>query len=135
MKLFSVILLALFFSHCSNPALPTEQPPVSLTFVEATEFDVNLLLKNNTTESLLYYGYSKSSPLKTIEILTDTGWTVAAWDWCGTGAEQQKVKPNESVVIFAPVIKKNVKTRIAFSYNTSANEEYTKLTSNEYIVK
>lgn len=135
MKTLSVILIAFFMVSCSDPASPSAPLPVSLTFIDHSEFDAKLLLKNNTTESLLYWGFSKSSPLKTVEVLSDTGWAVVVWDWCGTGAEQQEVKPNESVIIFAPIVKKNVTTRMAFSYRTPSNQEFIKLTSSEYIIK
>ncbi len=135
MKILSAVLISLFIISCSDPASPSEPPPVSLTFIENSEFDAKLLLKNNTTESLFYWGFTKSSPLKTVEVLSDTGWTVVAWDWCGTGAEQQEVQSNESVIIFSPFIRKNVKTRMAFSYRTEANQEFIKLTSSEYILK
>ncbi len=135
MKLYFLFFLSLLFTTCSD-LVSTSSPDntVSFTFIEATEFDVKLLLTNNTTESVLYLGFSKSSPLKTVEVLSDTGWTVVIWDWCATGADRHEVKPNESAIILGPIIRKQVKTRISFGYQSTKNGDFRKLTSEEYII-
>ncbi len=136
MKSCTLVFFAILCTGCSNLISPPSlDQPILLTFIDATEFDVQLLLTNNSPNSVVYFGFSKSSPLKTVEILSDTGWSVVVWDWCGTGAERQEVKPNESAIILAPIIRKHVKTRVAFGYRSAENSEFTKLVSSEYIIR
>lgn len=134
MKTSVAILLAIVLSECSDPLSPTEQPPVSLTFIDAAEFNAKLLLANNSMESIWYGGYSKSSPIVSVEIFSDSGWTALHWGWCGTGVERQEVKPKKSVEIFAPFVNKNVRTRIALRYQSGRSDEFAILTSSEYFV-
>lgn len=70
-----------------------------------------------------------------VEVLTDTGWTCVAWDWCATGAERQQVKPYETVNIETPLMRRNVKTRVGFGYQFDGEEESQTLLSNEFYVQ
>ncbi len=135
MKNISFAVCALLIAHCSDSSIaPVSDNTVSLTFIAATESEAELELSNTTDSSIFYLGYSKSTPLKRVEVLSDTGWTTVAWDWCATGASSQEVLPNESVIVYAPVMRRNVTTRVLFGYHTQPEGDYVNLVSNEFIV-
>lgn len=135
MKNILCLLCALLIAHCSDSTVSTASDnTVSLTYITATESEAELKLSNTTDNSILYLGYSKSTPLKRVEVLTDTGWATVAWDWCATGANRQEVKPNESVIVYAPVLRRNVTTRVLIGYHVQSEGEYVNLISNEFIV-
>src|SRR3989338_1060227 len=105
MKSFSLCFLALVCFNCADPATTAAtDSTVSLKVLEVTESEAKLILTNNSTNPIYYLGISQSSPLKSVEIFSDTGWTVVLWDWCGTGAERHNVQQGESTIILGPFI-------------------------------
>jgi hypothetical protein len=129
------VMLALLIG-CSEPTAPVEtEKSVTLSFVSASENILNLQLINGSEKSIFYYGFSRSSPLQQVEILTDTGWACVAWYWCATGAERLQVKPHETATIESPLMRRNVKTRVRFWYQVDGEEDSRLLFSNEFYVQ
>ncbi len=135
MKKYFFILLPIIFFNCSDSiTTPLPGDSVSLTYIESSEFTSTLLLVNNTDESIFYLGYSKCSPLKRVEMLTDTGWVTVVLDWCATGAEQIELTTKENTTIQVPAVAKNRKARVILYYSTKTKTEEIELKSNEYII-
>lgn len=131
--LLAIILLSA--AGCSEPAGPSASgDSVSLLFASVDEQQATLVLINSTNAPVSYLGFGQAHPLKTVEVLSDTGWTAVLWDWCGTGAELQTVQPYSSVEIIAPAIRRHATTRVKFSIILSPDEEYRVLTSDEFFV-
>jgi hypothetical protein len=131
--LLGIILISA--AGCSEPTRPTVSGnSVSLTFASVDEQQATLILINSTDAPVSYLGFGQAHPLKTVEVLTDTGWSAILWDWCGTGAETQLVQPHSSVEIIAPVIRRNVTTRVTFGIIQQPDEAYRILTSNVFFV-
>lgn len=129
-SLAAVLLLA----ACDQPSSVSPGESVTLSLAGTTGEHVQLRLVNRTLDTLYYWGFSKSSPLKRIEILTDTGWSVLLWDWCATGAEQQAVSPMGAAIIDAPLLQHKTSTRLIMHYSRNYNGELRELKSQEYII-
>lgn len=131
--LFGIILISA--AGCTEPTGPTAPGnSVSLTFASVNEQQVTLILTNSTDAPVSYLGFGQAHPLKTVEVLTDTGWSAVLWDWCGTGAEMQVVQPYSSVEIVAPAIRRTITTRVKFGITQPPDDEYRLLTSNVFFV-
>lgn len=137
MRLLFVLLVNVFIftSGCSEPTDPSASGnSITLTYASVDNQQATLTLSNSTDAPVYYFGFGQANPLKTVEVLTDTGWSAIIWDWCGTGAELQQVKPHSAAEILAPALRRNVKTRVTFSIAQSPEEEYHTLSSNEFVI-
>lgn len=129
------VCVFIFAAGCSEPTDPSASGnSVTLSYASVNNQQASLTLINSTDAPLYYFGFGQANPLKTVEVLTDTGWAAIIWDWCGTGAELQQVKPHSVAEIFAPALRHNVKTRVTFSIAHSPEGEYRNLSSNEFII-
>lgn len=84
----------------SGAALPEVELPV-ITGVSSLGDDefVEVSLMNPGTDSLDYFGYSKTVGQSFLEERSGSKWECGNWDWCGTGMEQYSIAPGDSVTL------------------------------------
>lgn len=132
---FALVLALLLLTGCTEQSTaPVPTNTVTLTFVEAEGQEARLLLSNGTDQPVMYLGWTENNPLTMVEVHTDTGWCTVAWDWCATGAVRYRIEPLASVMVTAPVMRRNLPTRVSFGFTQSEEGDYHTLFSNEFVV-
>jgi len=104
MKSFSIGIL-LFLTFRVGLAAGPDLPSITFTGYKWDAYGNYLpyfKVSNKTSEVFAFWGYSKSSPVYSIEVLINDRWQENPLGWCGNGMQLQTMAPEDSFVFFVP---------------------------------
>lgn len=136
LKLLALIstVLILCCSSPTNSEEKTDHSNQTIYFNRLTESGAEIVIQNVNHEQISFSGYSMESPLKQVEVFRNGKWELLYWDWCGTGAENQILRKEESTRFLVGLPSENTKLRVGVSVRFDGSEEYEQIWSDEFSV-
>jgi len=127
-------MIALVIFSCSSPTDSEDHSNQTIYFNKLTEIGAEIIIQNVDHETISYFGYSKDSPLKQVEVFKNGKWEMLYWDWCGTGAESQILKKKESTKFVIGLPSNKTKLRVGIYISIDNSEVGEQVWSEEFTV-